>query len=197
MSFWTIFCPFMPLTTPKTKIFKNSKTMPGDIIVLKMCAINAIHDVSFLKYGAQQRSFSVILDHFLPLPPNNLKNQNSVKKKKKSREISSFYTSVPKIMIICYTVPEIQHMMDVDFIFHFWLFFCFFTPITAQKIKSLYKWKKCLEISFYTCVTKIKITWCRVPEIRCVTEGQQMNRQKKWHLEMGAPPQNSNFHCTS
>ena len=74
----------MPLTTPKTKIFKNSKTMPGDIIVLKMCAINAIHDVSFLKYGAQQRSFSVILDHFLPLPPNNLKNQNSVKKKKKA-----------------------------------------------------------------------------------------------------------------
>ena len=61
--------------------------MPGDIIVLKMCAINAIHDVSFLKYGAQQRSFSVILDHFLPLPPNNLKNQNSVKKKKKPRDI--------------------------------------------------------------------------------------------------------------
>ena len=37
-------------------------------------------------------------------------------------EISSFYTSVPKIMIICYTVPKIWVMTDV-IIFHFELFF--------------------------------------------------------------------------
>ena len=31
--------------------------------------------------------------------------------------------SVPKIMIICYTVPEIWGMTDVIVIFHFGLFF--------------------------------------------------------------------------
>ena len=34
----------------------------------------------------------------------------------------SFYTSVPKIMIICYTVPEIWHVTEVIIIFHFRLF---------------------------------------------------------------------------
>ena len=31
-------------------------------------------------------------------------------------------TSVPKIMIVCYTVPEIWHVTDVIFNFHFGLF---------------------------------------------------------------------------
>ena len=37
-------------------------------------------------------------------------------------EISSFYKSVPKIMFICYTVPEIWHKMGVIVIFHFGLY---------------------------------------------------------------------------
>ena len=45
------------------------------------------------------------------------------KKWKKWLDISSFYTSVPKIMIICYTVPMIWHMTGVIVIFHFGLFF--------------------------------------------------------------------------
>ena len=46
-------------------------------------------------------------------PPNTLKNENikneKKQKNKKTLEISSFYTSLPKLMIICYTVPEIWH----------------------------------------------------------------------------------------
>ena len=43
---------------------------------------------------------------FLPFyPPSSPKNEN-FKTMKKHLEISSFYTSVTKIMIICYTVPE-------------------------------------------------------------------------------------------
>ena len=34
----------------------------------------------------------------------------------------SFYKSVPKIMMISYTVPEIWHVTDVTVIFHFRLF---------------------------------------------------------------------------
>ena len=54
---------------------------------------------------------------------------------KKHLEISSFYTSVPKIMITGYTVPGIWHVTDVTVTFSFWAIFCLFTPLTAQKIK--------------------------------------------------------------
>ena len=37
-------------------------------------------------------------------PPTAQKNK--IEKKNECMEISSFYTSVTKIMIICYTVPE-------------------------------------------------------------------------------------------
>ena len=45
-------------------------------------------------------------------------------------------TSVPRIMIICYTVPEIQHVAEEILIFHFGLFFCPFTSLTTQKLFS-------------------------------------------------------------
>ena len=55
--------------------------------------------------------------------------------------------------------------------FSFWAIFCTFTPLTAQNIKILKKWKKSLEISsFYIGVPKIKIRWCTVNEIWCMTD---------------------------
>ena len=82
--------------------------------------------------------------------------------------------------------------------FSFWAIFCPFTPLTAQKIKILKKWKKCLEISsFYICVPKIMIRWCTVPETWYVTDRQtdgrmdeQMTDGKKWHIEVCAPLKN-------
>ena len=66
------------------------------------------YEVWFLIYGVKQTKVFVILGHFLSFcPPSNLENQNFEKMKKKHREISSFYTSVPKIMVICYTLPGI------------------------------------------------------------------------------------------
>ena len=44
------------------------------------------------------------------LPPKQAEKSKLKKKKKIKKnhlQISSFYTSVPKIIIICYTVPEI------------------------------------------------------------------------------------------
>ena len=49
--------------------------------------------------------------------------------------MSSFYTRVPKIMIICYTVPEIWHVTDVIFIFHIGLFFAPLPPSQPKKSK--------------------------------------------------------------
>ena len=74
-----------------------------------------------------------------------------------------FYTSVPKIMIIGYTVPEIWHVTDVIVLFYFGLFFAFLPSppssvplLTAQKnLKCQKKFKKRLELSsFYTSVPK-------------------------------------------
>ena len=72
-----------------------------------------------------------------------------------------------------------------NFYFSFWAIFC---P------KIFKNWKKLLEISpFYTCVPKIMITWCIVPEIWYVTEWTdgwtdgQMDGWKKWHIEVGVP----------
>ena len=87
-----------------------------------------------------------ILGYFLPFfLPNSLKNQN-LKKIKKHLKISSFYKSVPKIMITCCTAPEIWHVMDV-IIFHFGPLFTLLPPppppiLRAQKIKIFKKWKK-------------------------------------------------------
>ena len=62
---------------------------------------------------------------FLPLyPTNSLKNENFKKMKRKKHLEISFYTSVQKVMIICYTIPEIWYMTDY---FLFWAVFCPFT----------------------------------------------------------------------
>ena len=54
---------------------------------------------------------------------------------KKYMEISSLNTSVPKIMIICFTGPEIWHMTDVNFFFHFALFFALLPSNSPKKWK--------------------------------------------------------------
>ena len=48
-------------------------------------------------------------------------------------------------MITCYSVSEIQHVMDVIFIFHFGLIFCLFTPLTTQKNQNFEKMKNTLK----------------------------------------------------
>ena len=79
------------------------KQHPADIIILHLCTTNDNH----IMYGSwdmkcDKQKFFVILGHFLHFTP--IATQK-MKKWKKYIKIS-FYTSVPKIMIICYTVPD-------------------------------------------------------------------------------------------
>ena len=109
---------------------------------------------------------------------------------KKTLVITSFYTSAPKI-IICHTVPEICCVTDVIFIVILAYFLPFYPPAhppSDPKKQNFKKIKKLLEISsFYPCVPKIMIIWYMVPEKWCVTD-KQTDGQKKWHIEVGAPP---------
>ena len=84
---------------------------------------------------------------------------------KKSLEISSFYTSAPKLMIICYTVHKIWCVTDVIVIFHFELFFALLPNPTPPPFPP-----------------NFMIRWYTVPEIWCLADGQ-MDRWKKWHIE--------------
>ena len=109
-------------------------------------------------------SFWAILFPFNPLTAQTMKIS---KKQKKILDISSFYTSAPKIMIICYNVPEIWHVMDV-IIFHFGQFFAHPPNIPKKSLKNL---KNTLEISsFNTSVPKTMSICFTVPEIYCVTD---------------------------
>ena len=129
------------------------------------------YDVWFLRYEVWQTEFFVILDRFLHFyPPTNQKNQNFEKlKKKRPRDI----------IILHKSTKNHDHMLhcSLDMLcnkcngyFSFWVIFCPFTSLTAQKIKIWIKWKKYLEISFYNSIPKIMIRRYTLPEIWCMKD---------------------------
>ena len=83
------------------------------------------------------QTFFFILDNslsFYPLKTWKIK----ILKKKKCLEILSFYTSVIKFMIICYSVLDIWHVIDEIVIFRSGLFFALLLP-NSLKNKNLKK----------------------------------------------------------
>ena len=114
------------------------------------------------RWGIPQNFLLAFIDGFW-----KTRKMRLLKKWKKLLEKTSFYTSVPKIIIICYTIPEIWCVMGVIVIFHFGLFFAFLPlpHLTARKMIISKQWKKQLEISFYTSGPKIMIICYTVPEI--------------------------------
>ena len=136
LSFWTIFCPFTPLLTPKNKtpakckknieILSSSTCVPWMKII--WCMVLEIKDTTEL------------FCHFGPFfdPPNNPKNQNFYKKK-----------SMPENIIILYlcAINDVRMMYgswnmecERQNFLSFWNIFCPLTPLTTQKTK------KCMEI---------------------------------------------------
>ena len=82
-----------------------------------------LHDVWFLRHGVQQTYFfSNFGPFFVLLTPLKNKSSKFWKTEKKKKNLSLLYTSVPKIMTICY-VLEIWWVTNVIVIFHFGLFF--------------------------------------------------------------------------
>ena len=85
---------------------------------------------------------------------------------------SSSSSSSPKIMIICYTVPEKWLVMVKIVIFHLGCFLPYCTPNSPKKSKFKKKINKKApgDIIIYTCIPKLLITWCTFPEVRCATD---------------------------
>ena len=96
LSFWTIFCSY-PTSNPKNQYFeKMKKNIWRYYHVTQLYHKWQSYAVWFLRYGAWQTEFFVILDLFLPFyPPNNLKNQTSEKMKKNTWTYHNF-TQVPQ-----------------------------------------------------------------------------------------------------
>ena len=146
------FLPFDPPNNPKNQNFEKMKKPTGDIIILHnygknydyrlYCSWDMVHGRCNCYF-----SFWAIFSQFCH--PNSPNWKLKKKIEKRPLEISSFYTSVPKLMIICYTVP-VWCIADV-IIFHFGLFFALFC-------------------SFYTCIPKFMIICYTVPEIRHMTD---------------------------
>ena len=122
------FLTFYPSNSLKNENFKKMKKTSGDIIILHKYTKN--HDMLYCSWDMVcdgcncYFSFWAIFCPFTPLTAQKLKIS---KKSEKLQEISSFYTSVPKIRIIYYTVPDIWLVTDVILTFHFGLFFALLT----------------------------------------------------------------------
>ena len=84
----------------------------------------------------------VIMGLFLPFYLPKPERSAFWKSEKNRQKISSCYTSVPKIMIICYTVPEIYRVTDASVIFHFGLFFALLHPPNSLKNQGFLKMEK-------------------------------------------------------
>ena len=162
---------------------KTPKKHPWDIISLHKCTINdnnVMHSSWDMKRNRQKLwSFWAIFCSFTLLTTQKIK---ILKKWKKYLKISLFYTSVSKIMIICYTVPEIWCVRDVIVIL------CPFTPPhhhhqtplsppNRPKNPNVKKMKR-THFTFYTRLPKTIIKWCTVLEIWCTTErkGEALGR---------------------
>ena len=117
------FLSIYPLKTQKLKFWKNEKNAwkyyHFTQVYQKLGSCYTVPEVG--RHGCNcYFSFWTYFCLFTPITAWKMKIS---KKWKKHLQMSSFYTCVPKIMIIWYTVPEIWHVTDVIVTFHFGLFF--------------------------------------------------------------------------
>ena len=134
LSFWTIFCPFTPLS----KFLKYEKNTWRYYQFTNVYHKWQSYDVWLLRYGVQQIEFFVVLARFLPCyPPNNPKNQNFEKMKKPPGNIIILHRCNINDNHMMYCSWDTKH--DGQNVLLFWTSFRTFTPLTIPKIKMLKK----------------------------------------------------------
>ena len=150
-------------------------------------------------WSVTNRIFFSILDHILPFYlPNNPENQNfeKMKKKKKNTWRYHHFTKYTKNHdhVLYFSCNMAHHRCNH---FSFWAFFCPFTPLTARKIKNFQKneknyWRYHHFTHVHQKLWSYDVRFLRYGSWDGMdgwTDGRT-NRQKKWHVEVGAPPKN-------
>ena len=136
------------------------------------------------------------MGYFLPFHHcNNLKNDNFIKMKKTPIDIIILHNCTKNHDHMLYCSWDMA--CDTwNYYFSFWVIFCPFTPLTAQKIKISKKIKKTPGdiIILHMCTRKL---W--LDDVWFLIYGAQRTdrhrgRRKKWHKEVGAPPKNEKCH---
>ena len=127
-------------------------------------------DVWFLRYEVLHTEFFVNLDNFLLFySPNNPKNQNFEKPKKKPGGIIILHKHTKNYddMLYCFLdmMPNRYNCY-----FSIWAIFCPFTYLKARKIKILKSEKNTWRYHHFTIVYQILIICYSVPEIWCMTD---------------------------
>ena len=152
----------------KSKLWKNEK-ITYRYCHLHMCIINDNH----MMYGSwdmehgQQTclSFWTIFCLFTPPPQPSPPPLATQKIKILKNEKNAWrYHNFTKLYQKSWSYATLLLRYNV------WLLFFALFPLNNPKNK--FKKKKCLEISKYTCVTKVMTTWCTVPEIWCAMDGR-------------------------
>ena len=136
------FCPFNPSPQQqgKSKFWKNEKNAWRYYHFTRVYHKWKSNDVWLLRYEMWQ-NFLLFWATFCPFTPLTKKKIKILRKWKKQLEILSFYTHVSKIMITCYTIPEIWHMTDIIYISYFGPFSAILPPKSPKK-QNFKKWKK-------------------------------------------------------
>ena len=161
----------LPPNKPQNQNFEKFRKIPGDIIVLYMCTTSEGHKMygswdmehdrqNFLSFWTIFCPFTIPNSPFTTLTTQKI---NILKKWKKHQE---------------------------KFIFHFGLFFAFYTPNSPKKSK----FKKTKKIPgdiivLYTCTKNYDHDVQFLKHDAWRTD-RRTNGQKKWHIEVGASPKN-------
>ena len=143
--------------------------MPGYIIILQLCITNDDHimDGSW-DTEREQHNFLLLCTIACPSTPlitRKIKILEKIKKSLGDIIILHKHTKTHDYMLYCswYMVRGGCNLHS-----SFWSIFCPNTPLTAQNTKVKRKWKKYLDVSsFYTCASKITITWCTLSGLWC------------------------------
>ena len=137
------FLRFYPLNNLKNQNFEKINKAPGDIIILNKCTINGNHMMyvswDMKRDGQKFLWFWTVFCSFSPLTTQKTK---IFKNWKNHLEISSFYISALKIMIIMLYCSLNVPRNRCDCYFSFWAIFCPVTSLTAQKINIKKKKKE-------------------------------------------------------
>ena len=135
---WGHSLPFYQTKNPKNQNFEKYRKHRLEISSFYNCVpqIRIIGCMIPQIWNAADRFF-LVWTNFCPFTPLTIQKIKILKKRKKLLEISSFYTIVQKIMIICYTYCSWDMAHDTcNCYFSFWAVFWPFYPFNSSKNKK-------------------------------------------------------------